>query len=45
VQAGEILSPCATGEDAMRALEVALAGYAAASRAEMVSLPIGLPGR
>jgi predicted dehydrogenase len=45
VQAGEILSPCATGEDAMRALEVALAGYAAASRAEMVSLPIGSPGR
>jgi predicted dehydrogenase len=39
VRAGETLSPCATGDDGVRALEIALAAYAAAEGAEMVSLP------
>jgi len=30
VRAGQVLEPCATGEDGLRALEVALAGYASA---------------
>jgi predicted dehydrogenase len=30
VRAGEVLAPCADGEDGLRALEVALAGYASA---------------
>jgi hypothetical protein len=38
-----VLDPCATGDDGLRALEVALAGYVAADRAEMVPLPLELP--
>jgi predicted dehydrogenase len=40
VRAGEILEPCATGEDGLRALEVALAGYASADRGAVVPLPL-----
>lgn len=40
VRAGEILEPCATGEDGARALEVALAGYASADRGAVVTLPL-----
>jgi predicted dehydrogenase len=36
VQAGEILEPCATGEDGLRAVEVALAGYASADQGAVV---------
>jgi predicted dehydrogenase len=43
VRAGVVLDPCATGDDGLRALEIALAGYAAADRAEMVALPLELP--
>jgi predicted dehydrogenase len=43
IRAGEVLGPCATGDDGLRALEIALAGYAAADRAETVSLPLELP--
>jgi predicted dehydrogenase len=39
VRGTQLLSPCADGVDGLRALEVALAGYAAADRAEAVSLP------
>jgi predicted dehydrogenase len=40
VRAGQTQSPCADGDDGVRALEIALAGYAAADAAEMVSLPL-----
>jgi predicted dehydrogenase len=41
VQAGDVLEPCASGEDGLRALEVALAGYASAERgAAVVRLPL-----
>ena len=39
VRAGEVLDPCATGADGLRALEVALAGYASAATAAAVTLP------
>ncbi len=39
IRAGGILSPCADGLDGLRALEIALAGYASAARSEPVSLP------
>ena len=39
VRAGEVLDPCATGADGLRALEVALAGYASAAAATPVTLP------
>jgi predicted dehydrogenase len=38
VQSGELQQPCADGLDGLRALEVALAGYAAASAAAPVTL-------
>jgi hypothetical protein len=39
MRAGEVLDPCATGVDGLRALQVALAGYAsAADGARFVSL-------
>lgn len=38
VRAGDVLDPCATGEDGLRALEVALAGYASAAAAAPVDL-------
>jgi predicted dehydrogenase len=31
VRQGRLISPCASGEDGLRALEIALAGYASAS--------------
>jgi predicted dehydrogenase len=41
VQAGKVLEPCATGDDGLRALEVALAGYSSAERgAAVVRLPL-----
>ena len=41
VQAGDVTEPCASGEDGLRALEVALAGYASAERgAAVVRLPL-----
>ncbi len=40
VRAGEVLDPCATGDDGLRALEVALAGYASAASATPVDLPL-----
>ena len=40
ITAGAILEPCASGEDGLRAVEVALAGYAAAASAAPVSLPL-----
>jgi predicted dehydrogenase len=43
VRAGEVLEPCATGEDGLRALEVALAGYASADRGAVVTLPLSSP--
>ncbi len=39
IRAGHVLSPCADGEDGLRALEVALAGYEAAETAATISLP------
>jgi predicted dehydrogenase len=39
VRAGELLDPCATGIDGLRALEVALAGYASAAARQPVHLP------
>lgn len=41
IRAGEVLDPCATGADGLRALEVALAGYASAARAATVPVPTG----
>jgi predicted dehydrogenase len=38
IRAGEHLDPCATGVDGVRALEVALAGYASAEAAQPVTL-------
>jgi predicted dehydrogenase len=40
IRAGHILSPCADGDDGLRALEVALAGYEAAQSAATISLPV-----
>ena len=40
IRAGEVLDPCATGDDGLRALEVALAGYASARSAAPVTLPL-----
>lgn len=39
IRAGRVLSPCATGDDGLRALEVALAGYDSAAAASPVLLP------
>ena len=39
VRVGQVLEPCATGEDGLRALEVALAGYASADSGQPVGLP------
>lgn len=39
IAAGEVLSPCATGEDGLRALEIALAAYASAASRTRVMLP------
>lgn len=41
VRAGELQPPCADGQDGLRALEVALAGYAAAAAAQPVMLGPG----
>jgi predicted dehydrogenase len=41
IQAGELQQPCADGWDGLRALEVALAGYAAAAAASPVKLDPG----
>jgi predicted dehydrogenase len=38
VRAGRVLDPCATGEDGLRALEIALAGYQSASRHHPISV-------
>jgi predicted dehydrogenase len=38
VAAGQVLEPCATGEDGLRALEVALAGYESAASGRRVRL-------
>jgi predicted dehydrogenase len=38
VAAGEAMEPCATGEDGLRALEIALAGYESAMRHQPVEL-------
>jgi predicted dehydrogenase len=38
VRAGALQDPCATGEDGVRALEVALAGYRSSERGEVVAL-------
>jgi predicted dehydrogenase len=38
VQAGEVLDPCATGEDGLKALEIALAAYESADLHRPVSL-------
>jgi predicted dehydrogenase len=38
VRAGVIEDPCATGQDGVRALEVALAGYRSASLGQVVAL-------
>jgi predicted dehydrogenase len=38
VVAGEVIGPCATGTDGLRALEVALAGYASAEQGQPVRL-------
>jgi predicted dehydrogenase len=38
VQAGEIVDPCATGEDGLRALEIALAGYESAATHQPISV-------
>ncbi len=40
ILAGEVLDPCATGDDGLRALEVALAGYASATAEAPVTLPL-----
>lgn len=39
IRAGEFVSPCADGNDGLRALEIALAGYESAARSATVSLP------
>jgi predicted dehydrogenase len=39
IAAGEVLDPCATGEDGLRALEIALAGYASAAAKTPIKLP------
>lgn len=39
VRSGEPLSPCADGDDGVRALEIALAGYESAASAAAVTLP------
>jgi len=36
--AGEVLTPCATGHDGIKALEVALAGYESAASGEVIRL-------
>jgi predicted dehydrogenase len=41
VRAGSVQQPCATGEDGLRALEVALAGYRSSSLREVVELDRG----
>jgi predicted dehydrogenase len=41
VIAGESVDPCATGEDGVRALEIALAGYDSAASGRVVALPYG----
>jgi predicted dehydrogenase len=41
VRAGELLDPCATGADGVRALEVALAAYESAATGHVVSLGPG----
>ncbi len=38
VRAGEVRDPCATGEDGVRALEIALAGYRSCELGEVVAL-------
>ena len=38
IRAGELLDPCANGEDGYRALEIALAGYEAAATHDTVRL-------
>ena len=43
IRAGHLLGPCAHGEDGLRALEVALAGYEAARSAATVTLPSPRP--
>jgi predicted dehydrogenase len=43
VRAGQVLDPCADGEAGVRALEVALAGYAASDGRATVSLPFEAP--
>jgi predicted dehydrogenase len=40
VRAGRTRSPCADGHDGLRALEIALAGYAAADAGRMLPLPL-----
>ena len=44
IRAGEILDPGANGEDGLRALEIALAGYASARLGTSVRLPLALGG-
>jgi predicted dehydrogenase len=38
INAEEVLAPCATGQDGLRALEVALAGYESAASGDVVRL-------
>jgi hypothetical protein len=38
VRAGSVQHPCATGEDGLRALEIALAGYRSSALGEVVEL-------
>jgi predicted dehydrogenase len=45
VRADEILGPCADGAAGLRALEIALAGYAAADAGATVSLPLDVTPR
>jgi predicted dehydrogenase len=39
VQAGEVIDPCATGLDGLRALEIALAAYESSASARPINLP------
>jgi predicted dehydrogenase len=41
IRAGELLDPCADGDDGYRALEIALAGYQAATAGDSVALSSG----
>lgn len=44
IRAGALVDPCANGEDGTRALEIALAGYAAAQTGVRIRLPMGSVG-